>query len=211
MIKGLIEEINVELIKNQIPDNGTVFDIGFGVGIPSYQLYNHNNKLNFSGVDLKSEVDLEENAIGLIGDDKFLESLADKHGRLELYTIYEHVTRIYCNSNPINKTDFKKTFKFQFEHDWIQYIKSQKMRFDLIIMSNILHYKDFADTEYIFKHVHSALNDNGLIYITVPIDTHRNKIDPDKIKISFTRHFKCLIDTTINEHEEILTVIGQKI
>lgn len=211
MIKGLIEEPHVELIKKSIPDNGTVFDIGFGVGIPSYQLYNHKNKLNFSGVDTESEIGLEKKAITLIGHDKYLESLADEHGRLELYTIYEHVTKMFFNLNPINKTDFKKIFRFQFEQDWIQYLTSHMLRFDLIIMSNILHYKDFADIEYVFRHVHSALNDNGVIYITVPTDSERNKIDPDQFEISFTKHFKCLVDIIINEQEQRITAVGQKI
>lgn len=210
MIRGLIKRKYVEIIKNQLPENGTVLDIGTGVGIPSYQLYHQNKKLKFSGIDKESKVKLEKIAVSLIGDDPYLEQLYTDRGRLKLYEIYEHVTRTIFNAEPIDKTNFRNTFGFQFKQDWVQYLTNQKLKFDLIIMSNILHYGDFTDHNFVFERVNSKLNDNGLIYITSPTDSDRNKIFPKQLEINFKKYFYCLTKISFNRKEKRITIVGQR-
>ena len=81
----------------------------------------------------------------------------------------------------------KKNFNITMKEDFLKADENEK--YDIIIMSHILEH--FVDPRSIIKHIHSMLNDNGLLYIEIPSTPNHNNFNEMGIlfETEHTLHF----------------------
>lgn len=83
----------------------------------------------------------------------------------------------------IDEDTFLKHFKFHFQTDIIEYVKSlsSDSHFDIIVLSNILHKIDSDAATFVFEKCLEHLRNEGLIYISVLGIKYKNALVEDKL------------------------------
>lgn len=213
-----INAIYLKQIINSIIDNGLVLDVGFGTGYKSYQLFHAKNDLHIIGIEKNNKINLESDLYRLFGQDhdNELEDIFRKNNnKIKYYEFYEHIAKKYLKTKSISENNYKTVFDFQFDIKFEDYEKkNDDKKFDLILLSNVLHYKDMIDIHQILLDTNLLLKQKGLIYVTFPRvddDKDRRKIDLDDFEKLFREYFNILDCSKKNEkYEGRITILGEK-
>ena len=144
-----------------------ILDLGSGLVNKKMEelLKKYRNSFNYTAVDMKTPYSI------------FSLETNDNIKSLEKVTTGDWITKINnsfryfedINVKAINETEFNEMFHFEFGKDAFEYCKENefKEKYDIVIISNLLHFLDLKIAEELTRLCISMLNENGIIYICV--------------------------------------------
>ncbi len=188
------DDINSLKINNT---NIKILDLGCGFGNIFFHFYHEYNISKYLGIEIQSldKIQSEQSQHydyqgKLMTPNSLNDYLWKKPENERLYEYYKLVFQTIINERKkesiiLNKTSFERIYKnkdyFKFDtkiEDFIESIENDK--FDIIVMSKILHYKDIKYPKELIKSAYNFLTNNGILYI------QNNKTDKTSRKRKIT-------------------------
>lgn len=175
---------DIKLLKKK---NGSIkiLDLGCGFGNVFFHFLHEYGIKSYLGIDKRSydiikTKESDHNQYNIDFQKKFGHDLNDLlHYNDSSNKLYEYYRFIYdeiisknihlinsllCEDDFNNHYSNKSYFKYGTDIEvFIESIENEK--FDIIVMSKILHYKDIKDPKQLIKLAYSLLNENGFLYI----------------------------------------------
>lgn len=204
------------------PSKIRILDIGCGPGNAFYHFFADFETTYFTGIEKKSKDNIKEDlcAFKTYGCKKLAKCLkkhsVENQDTIDPYFYFQKLIEYkILNPNPkVNKNEFKSLFLDKIH--WGTKIEESNIfentinKFDLILLSKVLHYKDIDNPHCVIKESTDLLTENGLIFIKSPKikepSTHR-KVDEETFKawIKDLNEFK-----EIEDDCEFLYFLGTK-
>lgn len=154
-----------------------ILDIGCGPGNVFFHFYVDFGTTNFTGIEQKSKADIEKdpckfNTYGCNKLSKCIEEYFDDNDSIDLFFYFIKLIdfKILKHIDKIDKAQFNAIFLDNKIH-WNTEVESSTVftntneKFDLIILSKVLHYKTIKDPIGLIKNCLSHLDEGGLIFI----------------------------------------------
>lgn len=165
----------------------SILDIGFGTGRNVYYSIHNLNSSDIYGcdIDTKDKIEKCESFYTDFSIEKgfhiFSEKLKDEFnssGMIDYYNHYSEFAVKYLNKTPLPQKYLDSLLaNLEYGIGYEDYLtKVENMKFDLIFLSRIIHYESVKHDELLSK-CKSVLNESGLIYISFPRDSGRQKIN----------------------------------
>lgn len=159
------------------PSKIRILDIGCGPGNAFFHFFVNFGTSNFTGIEMNC---LSQIKVGLYefkdyGNKKLCDCLYEhfikNQDTIDPYFYFQKLIEYkILNPNPkVNKNEFKSLFLDKIH--WGTKIEESKIfentssKFDLIILSKVLHYKDIDNPDFVIKNCMNLLTEDGLIFI----------------------------------------------
>lgn len=154
-----------------------IFDIGCGPGNAFYHFYADFGTTHFTGIEKKSKAKIEEdlcafNTYRCKKLSKCLEEHFDDNDSIDIFFYYNKLLdfKILKYIDEIDEAQFNSIF-IDKKIQWNTEVESSNVfikkdeKFDLIILSKVMHYKTIKDPVTLIKNCLCLLEKGGLIYI----------------------------------------------
>lgn len=176
-----------------------ILDIGSGLVQTKMTslLINHRNEFKYTAIDNKKECWI------------FNEKLTDNEVCFEKIDKKDWIKKINSellyaegrNCELTSETEFTELFSLNFETDAVQFCTEieQLQKFDIIILSNLLHFLKREVADHLFRTCLSMLNENGIIQVVV-LNDQQNKY----LKANLYN------ESHVNKMKKGLNIIAQK-
>ena len=206
MDKDVLDEL-----KSRLNGQSLILEIGFGTGRVLFNILNEIVPKKIIGLESQSKEKIES-SYQLF--DKEFYSL-EKNGKIELFHFYQSLAQ-NLEIVPLDKNFFNKIVTLNFNTSLAQFTKSNQLRFDLIILYNVLHYSEMGDPYAILKEAINLLKNNRYILISFKNYKHsdehfdRQEVDTQQVLSVLSTDFKTLL-LKDSELENSIIYLGQRI
>lgn len=162
------------------PDKFKVLDFGFG-SLSGYFILEIKNQLAFfKGIDEKTVNEIEV---------KWERDILPENEPINIYEKYLDFVDYHNDNNYQNlfQKEFHKKFELILDQKIESYIDTlaEEKVYNLLVLSNILHFLEFDSTLKLFEKAKSILNDDGIIYIQLITEDYSGE-KPNKFTSQMT-------------------------
>lgn len=161
-----------------------ILDIGCGVGNVFFHFYVNPDfaTSDFIGIEMNCLHQIKGDRAAFNNyDDDDLRDWLDKQRTYDPYLYFQKLIKLkFLKPDPqINEHKFKSLFMdkilWGMKIEKSKFLEKTNNKFDLIILSNVLHYKAIKNPRRVIKKCINLLTKDGLIFIKSPINNNLNK------------------------------------
>ena len=167
------------------PSTIKILDVGCGVGNAFFHFYvNPDFKTSdFIGIEMNClhQIKGDRAAFNNYYDDDDLRDWRDKQRTIDPYLYFQKLIELrFLKPDPkINEPKFKSLFMDKIlwgtKIEKSKFLEKTNDKFDLIILSDVLHYKAIKNPRCVIKKCMNLLTKDGLIFVKSPINNNLNK------------------------------------